>query len=405
MTNPHTLSARLHRGVSAFDALQQSWQDAVDRADGPSLFMTPVFIRQSWDHFHKPGDEPWLVSVEDTRGRMVGLLPLVLRTEVRRLVRIRTLMHMGLWAGDRPGVLHTRDTSAGQIWCVALSALLERRAAWHHLDLREVEEVVLPDLQAQLQQEARLSVSIRPDTYAGLLPTTGIWEHYFDSRSRHTRQAYRRSHRLLTEACPGLRVETIDQPADMPAAFERYLAIEQLGWKHSARVGLWADDRQVAFHRALLPWLARTGQASIWFLCDGEHDIAGLVRLRQGTVTYERFKAFDPAHARSSPGTWLCAQALQQSFESRCTLSDVLGMHTPLAERQAVNAWYDRELRTVRLVVTRAGTGQHLLRRTRQALRAVRRLHPQHWRHGAQTDCTEAASPDQAVALALRRMA
>ena len=96
MTNPHTLSARLHRGVSAFDALQQSWQDAIDRADGPSLFMTPVFIRQSWDHFHKPGDEPWLVSVEDTRGRMVGLLPLVLRTEVRRLVRIRTLMHMGL---------------------------------------------------------------------------------------------------------------------------------------------------------------------------------------------------------------------------------------------------------------------------------------------------------------------
>lgn len=390
----NTLYARLHRGVSAFDALQQSWQDAVDRTDGPSLFMTPVFIRHSWNHFHLPGDEPWLVSVEDMRGRMVGLLSLVLRTEVRRLVRIRTLMHMGIWAGDRPGVLHTRDASAGQVWRMALSALLERRTDWHRLDLREVEEAVLPDLQASLRQEARLSVCIRPDTYAGLLPTTDTWEHYFDSRSRHARQAYRRSQRLLTHACPDLRVETVEHPADMPAAFERYLAIEQLGWKRSAQVELWADKRQVAFHRSLLPRLAQTGQASLWFLCDGEQDIAGLVRLRQGTVTYERFKAFDPAHARYSPGTWLCVEALQHSFQSDCTLSDVLGMHTPLGDRQAVNAWYDIEMRTHRVVVTRLTTGIRLLHQTRRVIQAANRLHPRHWR-----------ATDQAVALALRRIA
>lgn len=377
---PTGLRARLHRGVSAFDALQPGWQGVIDQADRPSVFMTPYFIRQSWAHFHQPGDEPWLISVEDRQGRMVGLLPLVLHTEGRRVIRTRTLTHMGIWAGDRPGVLHRRDVDVVDVWRVALSAVLDQRSGWHHLDLREVEETVLPGLQTTLQQATGYSVSARPDTYAGLLPTVGSWEDYVDSRSRHTRQAYRRSQRLLTEACPGLRVETVGQPADMPAAFERYLAIEQLGWKHSAQIGLWADHRQVAFHRSLLPWLAQTGQASLWFLCDGEHDIAGLVRLRQGTVTYERFKAFDPAHARSAPGTWLCAQALQQSFESDCTLSDLLGLHTPLAERQTAKAWYDVEVRTLRLVVTRTSASRHLVRRTRQVLRAVRRLHPQHWR-------------------------
>ena len=372
-TGHDPLTCQLHQGPDAFSALRAPWQDAVHRAAQPSLFMTPVFIEQSWAHFHQAGDQPWLVSVWDDAQRLVGLLPLALRRErasrLSALHRRRTLHHIGTWAGDRPGVLHTQTTTAACVWRVALTAVLEQHTAWHQLDLREIDEAVLPDLHAVLATHRpckRLSLHTQADTYAGVQPLTGTWQDYFDSRSRHTRHAHRRSQRLLDKECPDLHVEVIEAPEQMAAAFERYLAIERLGWKHGAHVGLWADPRQVAFHRALLPALAQRGQASLWLLRSGDHDIAGLVRFRQGTIAYERFKAFDPAFAHCSPGNWLCAQALQHSFQTGCSHSDVLGLHTPLASRQATRAWYDEEIRTRRLVVTRHGVLGHVLHRLRR---------------------------------------
>ena len=370
------LSSEIHCGRAAFDQLRQEWEAAVQRAHQPSLFVTPVFTELSWQHFSQPSDEPWLVTVRDATGELVGLLPLALCLERRHRFPLKVLRHIGAWSGDRPGVLHLVE--AWQVWQAALSALLLRQPEWHQLDLREIDVQDLPAA-AMLQVVSHLSVSARPDTYSGVLPVTGTWDDYFQSRSKNTRQAYRRSERLLAEACPGVHIEVTDSAADIGAAFERYIAIEQLGWKSGAKVGLWADQREADFHRSLLPRLAQTGQASVWMLRSGTRDIAGLVRLRQGGTTYERYSTYDPEFARCSPGTWLCMEAVRQLFGTDCTRSDALGLHEPLANRPAIGAWYDIEQRTCRLVATREIHGLRLYRQSRQAFDALRTMPASRW--------------------------
>ena len=370
------LSSEIHCGRAAFDQLRDEWQRAVERADQPSLFVTPVFTELSWQHFSRPDDEPWLVAVRSEAGALVGLLPLALCLERRHRFPLRVLRHIGAWSGDRPGVLHLVE--AWQVWQAALSALLLRQQDWHQIDLRELDVQDLPAV-ALLQVVRHLCVRTRPDTYSGVLPITGTWDDYFQSRSKNTRQAYRRSERLLEDACPGARVEVTDAPESIGAAFERYIAIEQLGWKSGAKVGLWADQREADFHRSLLPRLAQTGQASVWMLRSGTRDIAGLVRLRQGSTTYERYSTYDPEFARCSPGTWLCMEAVRQLFGTDCRRSDALGLHAPLATRPAIGAWYDTEQRTCRLVATRELHGMQLYRQSRSALDALRSVPASRW--------------------------
>jgi hypothetical protein len=233
------LSSEVHCGLQAFELLRDEWSSAVECAPAPSLFVTPVFTELSWQHFSRPGDEPWIVTVRDAVGTLVGLLPLALCGEVRHRFPMKVLRHIGAWSGDRPGVLHLVD--AWQVWQAALSALLRRQPDWHQLDLREIDVQELPAA-AMLQAIGHLSVQARLDTYSGVLPITGTWDDYFRSRSKNTRQAYRRSERLLREACPeGLHIEVHDAADTVSGAFERYIAIERLGWKSGAKVGLWAD--------------------------------------------------------------------------------------------------------------------------------------------------------------------
>nr|MBP8272210.1 GNAT family N-acetyltransferase [Sphaerotilus sp.] len=370
------LSSEVHCGPHAFEQLRDEWERAVARAICPSLFVTPAFAELSWQHFSQPSDEPWLVTVRDEAGELVGLLPLALCTESRHRFPLKVLRHIGAWSGDRPGVLHL--VQAWQVWQAALSALLLRQQEWHQLDLREIDVQDLPAV-AMLQLVGNLSVSARPDTYSGVLPITGTWDDYFKSRSKNTRQAYRRSERLLEEACPGFHVEVTESADAIGAAFERYVAIERLGWKSGANIGFWADPREADFHRSLLPRLAVTGQASVWMLRSDTRDIAGLVRLRQSTTTYERYSTYDPEFARCSPGTWLCMEAVRQLFGTDCLRSDALGLHEPLANRPAIGAWYDIEQRTSRLVATREIHGLRLYRQSREAINALRAVPASRW--------------------------
>lgn len=358
------LSVRIHQGLGAFDELQSDWEDAVARAARPSLFVTPLYVRLTWQHFARPSDEPWLVAVRDEHEQLIGLLPLARSTDWRRGWPLRTLHHIGHWSGDRPGILCV-EGSPDRIWRAALGTLLRQLPQWHRLDLREVDQDAWP-AQPDNWLVSRANVMILPDTYSGVQPITGTWDEYLAGRSRNTRQSYLRRKRQLEQDFPDLRIEVIDTPEQIGAAFERYVAIERRSWKESAEIGMWAEPGEIAFHRELLPLLARTGQASVWLMSCGAGDMAGLVRLRQGGVVYERYSTFDPAYSRYSPSTRLCMEAVSRMHGTDCTESDALGLQQPLHERPCISAWYDIERRTYRVVVTHDPAPARLVHRARR---------------------------------------
>jgi len=344
------LRAQVWRGESGFDRLRPSWLAAVARMHRPSLFITPDFLQLSWQHLREAGDEPWFVVVHDG-GELAGLLPLVLRRDPRSRIFRKVLIHMGQLAGDRPGIVHT--VAADRVWQAALAALAEQRAHWHAMDLRELDETAWPVRSATWQAapaHASLQSQVLPSTHAGYLRIEGDWDSYLASRSRNTRQGYRRQERRLQETFPDLRIDVVDAPDAVDQALDRYFALDAMSWKREAGVEFWSRPGEQDCLRALVRHLACTGRASVWLLAAGTTDMAGLVRFRQGSVVYERCSTYDPAFARFGPSTYLCMEAVRHLFGSDCDESDVLGMTEPLAERPAIQAWYPLQRRTLRLL-------------------------------------------------------
>ncbi|MEY4753050.1 MAG: hypothetical protein RJA44_725 [Pseudomonadota bacterium] len=343
---PSGLQVHVHTGAEALEQLGPEWRAAEEQAILPSLFVSWSYIETAWRHFREPGDQPWLVAVRRA-GRLVGLLPLVLSLDRERPWRTRVLRHMGMWEGDRPGLLACEDPE--QLWPLIARALRRQRHGWDVLDLRELDEGhwLLRHPQALGPGMHQRS---RPDTQAGYQRIEGDWDSYLQQRSRNTRQGYRRYQRLLQSEFGSTAIKVAQTPADIAPAFERYLAIEQRSWKYGAEVGLWSDRRQPDFYRELLPRLAAEGRASVWLLQGDGQDLAGLVRYQWQGVAYERLSAYDPAHARHAPSTLLCMTAVERLYGSGVRESDVLGLQQPLAERQAIRAWYDGMRQTYRLV-------------------------------------------------------
>jgi CelD/BcsL family acetyltransferase involved in cellulose biosynthesis len=348
------LTAEVQVGLAALERLRAWWDDALQHMTAPSAYITPEFIECSLRHLTNPGDEPWFVVVR--RGDTpVGLLPLLRSTQRHAGVPVKVLGHAGALSGDRPGLVHLVEADA--VWQAALQALFERQADWQVLDLRELDEGSWPlDERAFVPWKQRhlLRIEHKVWTHAGFLPLTGSWDDYLASRSRNARQDFRRRERRLREDHPDVHVEVIDDPAQIAAGFDRYLAIEARGWKHTANVGLWSDRREHDLHRDLLPRLATSGRASVWLLRTGDTDIAGLVRMRQGGIVYERHSTYDPEYSRYSPSTQLCMEAVRRSFGTDCHESDVLGMAEPLETRLAIYPWYPGKRRTWRLLVVKA---------------------------------------------------
>lgn len=339
------LSVDVVTDVAGMSALRGAWETAAALAPRASLFCSYEYIHHAWRHFSRHGDRPYLLAVrcDDV---LVGLLPLVLMQERRAGLPLRVLRTMGLWGGDRPGLLATID--ADLIWEVVFETLQTRRADWDLLDLRELDESAWPVRNWQ-QLGKSLRVRLKRDTEAAFLPVEGEWKDYLETRSRNTRQSFQRRARQLRETCTDLRIEVARHRLDVSWAFERYLALEQRSRTNGAAGTAGCSRRSRAFYRDLLPALAERRQAEIWLLYGGGQDIAGLIRLRHRDVVYERHATFDPQWARYSPGTFLCMQAVRMLFGHAVRESDVLGLHRPLAERPSIGAWYEGVRQTYRL--------------------------------------------------------
>jgi CelD/BcsL family acetyltransferase involved in cellulose biosynthesis len=378
----------LLRGRGQFEALRADWTGAVTRMARPSLFITPDFLCTAWEHLADPDDEPWFVAVRQG-GELVGLLPLIVRRGRYLGLPVRTVSHMAMLAGDRPGILAVVE--ADRVWEQALQVLLEHRSDWEILDLREIDEGAWP-LQPAGQrwlQDQGVTASVAPATWSGCLPISGTAQDYLQARSSQTRQSFRRSERQLKTACPDLTLDVIDDPQQIVAACDRYLAIEARSWKAEAQVELWSDDRERAFLRALLPILSRKGQASVWLLHSAGRDIAGLIRMQQGTIMFERHWTYDPEYGKYSPGTLLRVRAIEQLFGGPCDESDALGMDAPLAQRRSLSSWYPIERRTYRLLALKLPWYHQVIYRASRVAKQLRNR----WRAGQAAPAPAEASP------------
>jgi Acetyltransferase (GNAT) domain len=342
------LTVTVVRDESTLITLRAAWESLEGQAEVSGLYVTWSYVRLAWQHLAAPGNELWILVVRDEQGRLHGVLPLVRVAERHYGMAVQVLRHIGIWEGDRPGLLALED--ADRVWGVLWQSLVAQRSAWQVLDLREQVPQNWP-LRALQRPGRGFSTDTLPDIDAPLQPLGADWGLHEVSLRAPVRAHRLRMQQRLHAEFPHARTTVARTPEDIPAALGRYLLLEQALVQAGGGVTIGSNLRRAAFYRDWLPLLAARGDAAVWLLGDEGTDLAGLIRLRCGDTWIERHACYAPAQADLSPSLLLTVEALERSFGTTAVESTLVSVREPEGAAGSVLDWYAGRCPTQRLSV------------------------------------------------------
>lgn len=345
------LKVELVRGEAGLLAWEARWRALEASVPHGALFASFDHVHLAWRHFHGPHDALLLVALSEGN-RLHALAPLRLQAERLHGVPIRVIEWVATWEGDRPGLLCAGD-AALRHRCEARLAqwLAHEFTAWDVLRLHEQDA----ELPADSPLRACCEVRHEPDSIGFQIDLRGRWEDHLARLDAKVRSNWRNRHRKLMALLPAPHTQWVEAPADMAAAVDRFIALEALGWKADAGVGMGKDEAHRRFYQALTQTLAARGQARFAFYRQGDTDLAATLLLLHGDVVYERHVAFHPAHAALSPGIVLRAEIMPALFGGPWRTLDLMGMRAAVGRQRHKQDWASSQCETVRQTCTRRG--------------------------------------------------
>ncbi len=283
--------ATLRPAAEALEGLAADWAGLAAVAAEPNPFAEHWFIAASLPAM-AGGREVRLIEVR--RGAMlIGVLPVTIETGYARL----PLRLVKNWCHEQ-AFLGTPLVAAGEeraFWAAALDTL--DRADWapNFLHLRGLVEG--GPVHRGLARGAIVHREARALLESGLAP-----EAYYQAAVRQKKRKEIRRQRNRLAELGALDSRILDDPADLDAWCDTYLALEKAGWKGAAGSALACDPAAELFFRRAVRAGWNAGRLQFRRLDVGGRAVAMLVNFLTPPGGFTFKTVFDEAFARFSPG-------------------------------------------------------------------------------------------------------
>jgi len=296
---------------------QLVWRKLWGETPGASFFQSYEWFETYWRHFGS--DQVLRVLAIHSDGEIIGLLPLVVRTEATRLGPIRVLTYpLDNW-GSFYGPIGKNPTAT---LLAGLRYVRESKRDWDILDLRWVD---VNGMDRARTPTAMRQVGLHPYEqvwmHSAIIEVKGSWESYWASRTSKFRNNIRRAEKRLSALgeIEFLRYRPEGGFGDDDPRWDLYQICCNLslrGWQAGDKQGKTMAHPEVAeFLRDVHEHAVNLGCAEINILAVGGQPIAFAYNyVRDGRVFGLR-TAYDPAWAEASPGTYLRYRMILDSFE------------------------------------------------------------------------------------------
>jgi len=298
------------------DEIRLHWRALLARTREGSFFQSLDWLESYWRHYGR--DQKLRVLVVRSCGKMIGILPLVVRNEETRLGRIRVLTYP----------LHDWGTFYGPIGSDATATLLAglahvRRTErdWDLLELRWVDgNRVDYGRTGRALQAAGLAARKQPWNRSAFVDLADGWDAYWADRKSHWRTNVRRSERKLAKEGrvtferyrpDGANRGDIDPRWDL---YDACVGIAQKSWQGSSETGTTMSHGSVdRYLRDAHVAAVRAGALDLNLLrLDGQPIAFAYNYHRQGAL-YGLRMGFDANLSRSGAGSVLIRRMVEDS--------------------------------------------------------------------------------------------
>ncbi len=321
--------------AAALESLREAWGTLLARSTNDEPTMSPTWLLPWWRVFGGEDGRALRVVALFDRARLVGLAPLVARSQ--RLapgLAVRRLEPLG-----------SGEDEADEIGSDYLSPLVERGVEGSVVSaladaladgaVGPWDELVLGPLNGECPVAVLLANELRARGLMVRLDVTGAsfhvplpatWDAYLAALPSSRRAMLRRSMRAFDAWANGeVELTWARTRAELDRAKGDLLALHAVRWAEAGRAGVFASARFRAFHDIVMPELLAEQALELGCLRVRGQPIAAIYNVlwRNKVRFYQSGRAVDlPSDLR--PGIVLHARALQRAIEMGCHEYDFL---------------------------------------------------------------------------------
>lgn len=327
--------------LAGAEACRAEWNVLLGRALEPSIFMEPAFVLSAAQHLAET-QRPLFVIVRacgpDGDGRLLAVWPLAMRGAALAGGFVRGWRSPYAVLGS-PLIDRFRAADVADAVFHAVTQKFGARAMLVVPHLRRAGPTY-GLLVSRAMATGRVWEPLSPHARAILRAGDSAESVFRDAASATRLNKLARKHRRLA-ASGDLRFRSAETPDEVRIATERFLVLEERGWKGRRGTALLSHAGTATFARTMLRTFAQNGQCRIDSLELDGRPIAMAVMLSGQRRAYCWKIAFDEAFAVYSPGVQLMIEVTRRQLaDPDILLTDSCAIAgDPMIE----NLWADRQ--------------------------------------------------------------
>jgi CelD/BcsL family acetyltransferase involved in cellulose biosynthesis len=297
---------------AAFRGLSKAWDDLVTTMPRPSPFLLSSWLAEWWRHF---GGERDLAVLVAFRGeRLVAALPLC----VSRRLGLGVLEFVGgSEAAPLADLMLARGENSG-----TAAAIAEHVADSDH-DFASL---------FGLPRDSRLVAALPSDALhlverleAPVLDLHEGWEAVYETKVSAKARADRRRRRRQLEGIGALEVSIARTPAELDTALDEAFGLHDLRWRGKRDPSEFGTPTGRSFYRSALLELSERDVSRLVTVRLDRRPIAFALYLQFARTLFGVTTAFDPAYARSAPGSEAIFSSLEAAAAEGIERAEFLG--------------------------------------------------------------------------------
>ncbi len=354
-TKNHDLRIKCVDSEKDFVDIQCEWDALSEKSINPSLYATYTFVYTAWKHYRNENDQLFILTIR--RGAtLVGIAPF--RIESRKLgnirllkgVNIRVIRFISEWGGgDKPSILTTEEPEI--LWDAIFQYLITDYTKWDMISLAEQPENSRV-LHQRLFSNIRYSTKVLTESVSYYISITGTWEDYLKTRGRNTRRYWKIRREKLLNLPVGVNFQYFEDPGILPEALQKFLSIEQSGWKKNHDFTIGGNEINKRFYEELLMRLAEKKMVTIHLLTSTTTDIAAAIVYKIHDNAYIAKITYREEYSAYSPGIIMSSEIIKTLFGTHYKECDFLGFKGE-EKNNLKNNWSTGTLQTITIQIYR----------------------------------------------------
>jgi CelD/BcsL family acetyltransferase involved in cellulose biosynthesis len=347
------MNAELVQSEQEWYALRDQWDPLLKESVYPSIFLSFDYLTKAYALFHSDSSEPFILTVRDVDGLLIGIAPFRRTMHRRRGINQAVLEYLVTWEIDKPYII-AKNGWEEKVWAAIFTYLNQNPANWNLLQLAEIPDHLAG---AKIVMQLFDTPAYRCQTEAGpdgpYIDLTGTWARFLEKHKK-----YRRALKQLEQLDANYEVVTYNDAATISEGLAHYTALERLSWK-KGKTGLQRNPQHFEFYRQIVFAQAKKNRTSIHVLMNNEgRPLAAILSWLFADTLFVHHTTYDPELSKYSPGKVLMGLVLKSYMgDPALRKADLM-----CGFAHYYKPWADRLVTTTNVNIYRMSPGMVLLR-------------------------------------------